>query len=153
MQYHALICKFMGLWPSEKSLMWWIKTRWKPKGEVTLKLGSKGFFTTIFNLEEDRERVFQGGPYFFNSVGLYMRIWKENFSPKRKISLQPRYGSDCTRSRRSTGTQNPRGYREHSQILCQNCRSHPSRPLYLLCPDLCLPQCLQISASLNFPQI
>jgi hypothetical protein len=74
MQDHALICKFMGLWPSEKSLMWWIKTRWNPKGEITLKLGSKGLFTAIFNLEEDRERVFQGGPYFFNYVDLYMWI-------------------------------------------------------------------------------
>jgi hypothetical protein len=53
MQDHTLICKFMGLWPSEKALLWWIKTRWKPKGDVSLKLGSKGFFTTIFNLVED----------------------------------------------------------------------------------------------------
>jgi hypothetical protein len=64
--------------------MWWIKTRWSPQGELYLKMRYKGFFTTIFNLEEDRERVFQGGPYFFNSVGLYMWIWKEKFSLKRE---------------------------------------------------------------------
>jgi hypothetical protein len=51
---------------------------------VDLKLGSKGFFMTIFNLTEDRERVFQNGPYFFNSTGLYVRIWKENFSPEKE---------------------------------------------------------------------
>jgi len=74
----------MGLWPSVKALTWWIKTQWKPKGEITLKMGSKGFFMTIFNLVEDQERVFQGGPYFFNSVTLYMRIWKENFSSEKE---------------------------------------------------------------------
>jgi hypothetical protein len=61
MQEHALIYKFMRYWPSEKALVWWIKTHWKPKGEVELKLGSKRFFMTIFNLAKYQERVFQGG--------------------------------------------------------------------------------------------
>jgi hypothetical protein len=43
-----------------------MKTHWKPKGDVSLKLGSKGFFTTIFNQVEDKEQIFQGDPYFFN---------------------------------------------------------------------------------------
>jgi hypothetical protein len=47
MRDHAIISKFMGVWPMEKSLEWWIQTKWKPKVEVDLKLGSKGFFTTI----------------------------------------------------------------------------------------------------------
>jgi hypothetical protein len=58
MQDHALICKFMGLWPSEKALVWWIKTHWKPKGDLELKLGSKGLFIVIFNQTEDRKRIF-----------------------------------------------------------------------------------------------
>jgi hypothetical protein len=47
-----------------KSMMWWIKTRWKPKRDVELKLGSKGFFTPIFNDVEDHERVFENELYF-----------------------------------------------------------------------------------------
>jgi len=74
----------MGLWPLEKSIMWWIKTRRNPKWDVSLKLGSKGFFTTIFNLVEDQERVFQGGLYLFNFVGIYMSIWKEKFNSKNE---------------------------------------------------------------------
>jgi hypothetical protein len=84
MQYHALIRKFMGPWPSYKSLILCFKTTWNPKGDLSLKLGSKGFFMAIFNLVEDRERVFQGGSYLFNSIGLYMWIWKENFNPKKE---------------------------------------------------------------------
>jgi hypothetical protein len=34
MKEHALIGKFMGLWPSEKDLMKWIKIWWNPKGAL-----------------------------------------------------------------------------------------------------------------------
>jgi hypothetical protein len=51
---------------------------------VEIHLGSKGFFTTIFMNLEDRDRFFEGGPYFHASAGLYMRPWKENFSPEKE---------------------------------------------------------------------
>jgi len=47
---------------------------------VELHLGSKGFFTEVFIDLEDKDRVFEGGPYFHASAGLYMqgkRIWKK----------------------------------------------------------------------------
>jgi hypothetical protein len=50
----------------------WIKYHGKPNREVELHLGSKGFFTTIFMNLEDMDRVFEGGPYFHTSSGLYM---------------------------------------------------------------------------------
>ena len=50
----ALIGKFVGIKPSEKTLMWWINTTWKPQGHYDLQLGEKGFFTVIFFNEEDR---------------------------------------------------------------------------------------------------
>jgi hypothetical protein len=31
MKDHAPISRFMGLWPSEKALLWWIKTGGSPK--------------------------------------------------------------------------------------------------------------------------
>jgi hypothetical protein len=69
MKMHALICKFMGMWPTEKTLCSWIKYQWKPSGEVELHLGSKGFFTTVFMNLEDRDKVFEGGAYFHASTG------------------------------------------------------------------------------------
>jgi hypothetical protein len=51
---------------------------------VDLHLGSKGFFTVVFMNLEDRDKVFEGGPYFHASVGLYMRPWKEIFSPEKE---------------------------------------------------------------------
>jgi len=81
MQDRALIGKFMGLWPTERALRLWINRTWQPKGEITLLIGPKGFFTAIFNCLEDRNRVFEGGPYFFNSAGLFLREWKARFNP------------------------------------------------------------------------
>lgn len=72
MKDHALIGKFIGFWPTEKALQGWITSKWKPKGHVTLQLGHKGFFTATFNCLEDRNRVLDGGPYFFNATGLYL---------------------------------------------------------------------------------
>jgi hypothetical protein len=69
---------------SEKSLMVWVKSRWKVKGEMDLKLGSKGFFTVIFPCTGNKDKIFDEGPYFFNSVGLHLRYWMEGFSPKKE---------------------------------------------------------------------
>ena len=78
----ALIGKFVGIWPKEKDLIKWINGVWKPKGHYDLQLGSKGFFTIIFFNQEDRDRIMEGGPYFFFSAGLFLRPWKERFNPE-----------------------------------------------------------------------
>jgi hypothetical protein len=75
MHDHALIQKFMGIWPSEKALQIWIKVRWNVKGKIDLQLGSKGFFTKVFTKLKERDKVFEEGPYFFNSTSLHMRFW------------------------------------------------------------------------------
>ena len=46
---HALIGKFIGLQPSEKDLIWWINSTWKPKGHFDLHLGSKGFLLFLLS--------------------------------------------------------------------------------------------------------
>ena len=90
MTNHALIRKFMGLWPSEKSLITWIRAVWKPKGHYDLQLGSKGFFTVIFLNMEDRNIIFEGGPYFLNSAGLFLRLWKELFNSETEdLTIAP----------------------------------------------------------------
>eukprot|EP00253_Pinus_taeda_P033737 PITA_33737 len=88
MTERAIICKFMGIWPSERSLCHWIKLHWKPRGDVKLHLGAKGFFTVDFSNLEDKDRVFEGGPYFLASAGLYMRPWKPNFAPEKESFTQ-----------------------------------------------------------------
>ena len=52
---YAMICKFMGFWPTEKALHAWIKNHWKPKGEIELHLGSKGFVTVVFTNLMDKD--------------------------------------------------------------------------------------------------
>lgn len=74
MRDYALVGKFLGLWPSERDLIKWIQHWWKPKGHYELQLGSKGFFTIILHNLEDRNRIFDGGSYFFNSAGLFLRF-------------------------------------------------------------------------------
>jgi hypothetical protein len=64
--------------------MGWVSSRWKVKGQVDLKLGSKGFFTTIFSNPSDRDKVFEEGPYFFNFVGLHLHYWTKRFSPEKE---------------------------------------------------------------------
>jgi len=84
MRDHALIGKFIGLWPMEKALHGCIVAKWKPKGHITLQLGPKGFFIAIFNCLEDQNRVLDGGPYFFNAVGLYLRGWIDCFNSNKE---------------------------------------------------------------------
>jgi len=90
MRDHALIGKFIGIWPTEKELRSWINTKWNPKAHITLHLGPKGFFTAVFNCLEDRNRILDGGPYFFNSAGLFLKAWVERFNPdKEDLSCAP----------------------------------------------------------------
>jgi hypothetical protein len=84
MRDHTLVGKFLGLWPSERDLIKWIQYWWKPKGHYELQLVSKGFFTIILHNLEDRTRIFDGGPYIFNSAGLFLRFWTERFSPEKE---------------------------------------------------------------------
>ena len=78
----ALIGKFVGIWPREKDLVRWIQSTWSPKGHYDLQLGAKCFFTIIFFNQEDRDRILEGGLYFFFFAGLYLRPWKERFKPE-----------------------------------------------------------------------
>ena len=84
MKDHVLIGKFIGFLPTEKSLQGWVAAKWKPKGHVTLQLRPKGLFTTVFNCKYDRNRILDGGSYFFNFAGLYLRDWIERFNLDRE---------------------------------------------------------------------
>jgi hypothetical protein len=56
MKYHADIGKSMEIYASKKYILGWAKYSCKPKGHIDLKLGSKGFFNTIFFCIKDKDR-------------------------------------------------------------------------------------------------
>jgi len=84
MRDHALIEKFLGLWPTKKDLARWIKAWWNPKRDYELQLSSKCFFTIIFYNLEDKDKIFEGGPYFYNLSGLYLCFWTDRFYPEKE---------------------------------------------------------------------
>lgn len=48
-----------------------------------MRVGAKGFFTIIFYNMEDKNQVFEGGPYFYNLENLYLTFQQERFSPEK----------------------------------------------------------------------
>jgi len=38
----------------------------------------------VFTKIEDKDKIFEGGPYFFVVLGLYMRPWKMNLVLERE---------------------------------------------------------------------
>eukprot|EP00253_Pinus_taeda_P013833 PITA_13833 len=57
------------------------------KGHIELKLGVRGFFMVIFLNLQDKEKVFENGPYFHYNVGLFMRYWEECYDPDKENFL------------------------------------------------------------------
>jgi hypothetical protein len=55
---HAIIYKFLGMWPYEAVKKWWVMTHWKLKGDVNLKLGEKYFSTISFFCAYDIWSIF-----------------------------------------------------------------------------------------------
>ena len=62
----------------------WIRSQWKPKGETHLHLGSKGFLRVVFTSQDDKDRVFKVGPYFYAPIGLYMWSWMMKYVPEHE---------------------------------------------------------------------
>lgn len=87
MKDHALICKFMGIWPWEQDLVKWINKRWKLRGRVELRLKVKGYFMVIFSYMEDQKSFFENGTYLLNSTELFTHVQEECQNPKKKQFL------------------------------------------------------------------
>ena len=73
MQDHAIIRKCMAIWPRESDIILWIQIKWKPKAPFDIRLCTKGFFTKIVKDLDDHKHILDGGCYFMNIVGLFMR--------------------------------------------------------------------------------
>jgi hypothetical protein len=88
---NTLIGKFMGLWPSPKTVEAWMDERWKMliQGEVSLCAVGRGFFVFSFARKVDRDLVFRSGPYFMGSRGMFLAPWTLDFNPGAEITAAP----------------------------------------------------------------
>jgi len=97
MKDHALIGKFLGLWPSERDLARWIKTWWNPKGEYDFQL------TIIFYNLKTRTGSFKMAHIFSILDGYIFGSGQIASAQKKKISLLHQSRSASTPFRRSFG--------------------------------------------------
>ena len=70
--------------------------------EVTLL--ANNFFMVTFTCMADRNSVFEGGPYFYNQVGLFVKPWHAGFNPSEELPNRvpvwvrlPRFPIECCR--------------------------------------------------------
>ena len=101
---HSLYCKFLGLRVSLQFLENWARRVWDPEGEMEITFLANNFFMVTFNCMADHNRVFKGGPYFYNQVGLFVKPWHAGFNPSEELPNQvpvwvrlPRFPIECCR--------------------------------------------------------
>lgn len=82
---HSLYCKFLGMRVSLQFLENWAQRTWVPKGEMDIMLLANNYFMVTFNCMKDCNRVFEGGPYFHNYVGLFIKLWHIGFNPLEEL--------------------------------------------------------------------
>ena len=58
----------------------WAHRVWNPEGDMEIILAANNYFLVIFSCMEDRNREFEGGWYFFNKVGLFIKPWHMGFN-------------------------------------------------------------------------
>ena len=68
---HALICKFLGIQIFLSALETWIRHSWQVEGDMEIMLVGNSYFFVLFSCMSNCDHVFQGGPYFYNHVGLF----------------------------------------------------------------------------------
>ena len=68
----GLIGQFTRLWPSPKAIDGWVQRNWRPLVSEGIRshLVGRVFFVFVFESAEDRNLIFQNGPYFMGPRGL-----------------------------------------------------------------------------------
>ena len=82
---HALIYKFLGFRIPFSTLEAWIQRSWHIEGDMDIILVANSYFMVIFLNIADRNRVFEGGPYFYNQVGLFIKPWHVGFNSAEEM--------------------------------------------------------------------
>ncbi|XP_059070653.1 uncharacterized protein LOC131860283 [Cryptomeria japonica] len=52
---------------------------------MEIMLAANNYFLVVFPYMVDRNRVFEGGPYFFNQVGLFIKPWHVGFNSVEEL--------------------------------------------------------------------
>ena len=47
---------------------------------MEIMLVGNSYFFVVFSCMSNRDRVFEGGPYFYNHVGLFVKPWHLRFN-------------------------------------------------------------------------
>ena len=63
----------------------WAHQIWNLEGDMEILLAAKNYFMVIFSNMIDKNKVFEGGPYFFNQVGLFIKPWHIGFNSAEEI--------------------------------------------------------------------
>lgn len=99
---HALLCKFMGMQVYLQFLESWAQRTWMPEGEMEVMLLANNFFMVSFNCLADRNKAFEGGPYFHNQIRLFIKPWHAGFNPAEELPNRvpvwvrlPKFSVEC----------------------------------------------------------
>lgn len=63
----------------------WARRVWNLKGDMEIILVANNYFLVIFSSMSDKNRAFEGGPYFFNQFGLFIKPWHMGFNSAEEI--------------------------------------------------------------------
>lgn len=82
----GLVGQFTGLWLS-KLLQKWVERNWNAttQGKIAIRFCGRGYYTFLFESKEDRDLILKNGPYFMDSIGLYLNRWMPDFDPKMDV--------------------------------------------------------------------
>ena len=77
----GLIGQVTKIWPYPKLMDSWMKKNWTTwiKGKLTYYLFGGRFYTFLFELKEDRNKIFIKYPYFMDTRGMYLNKWTLDF--------------------------------------------------------------------------
>lgn len=65
---------------------------------------ANNYFMVTFNCMEDHNKVFEGGSYFYNQAGLFIKPWHVGFNPSEELPNRvpvwvrlPHFPMECCR--------------------------------------------------------
>lgn len=63
----------MGMQVSLQFMESWAQRVWSPEGETKIMLLTNNYLMVTFNCMADCNKAFEGGPYFRNQIGLFIK--------------------------------------------------------------------------------
>lgn len=65
----------------------WVERNWNAttQGKIAIRFYVRGYYTFLFETKEDRDLIFRNGPYFMDSIGLYLNRWMPDFHPEMDV--------------------------------------------------------------------